>query len=118
MNERIQPPADIAEYLSDALKTGSVTVQCLECQKTFLAISYADFYEHSKTFVGKPDRWLIETGLHFCDNPDHHIRQVICGVIQNLTEYWRYKKHNEGQTLDNMREGLLQIQQEVAGNKL
>jgi hypothetical protein len=118
MSRRIQPPAETVENLRVALQVGEVHVYCATCRKTFLDIPYSEFYAESNSFIGQPDRWLIETGLHWVDNPDHNIIQDICTVKSNLSHRWFLKHTKEALSLEQMREGLERQKTLAAAAKL
>ena len=94
----------ISEMLKDPV---SVMVLCETCGQIFLQKSYADFQTSSNVFIREPDDWLLETGVHYCDFPDHNITQRILGFESSLTERWRLKTIRELMSLTYMKAQLL-----------
>lgn len=71
-----------------------VMVHCKECHIIFLELSLTKFYEetdHIKT--GEPDKWFVETAIHWLQSEGHHITLEIGEVMTtDISRIWKNKK--------------------------
>ena len=81
-----------------ALTKMRMRAYCQTCGELFLEISGIDYVEkssHLKTM--QPDKWFVETGIHWCENEGHLIMLDILEDGSNLvhqqsiTEIWDNK---------------------------
>lgn len=82
----------------DALKKMQLRSYCQTCGMLFLEISGTEYVKNSKHLVlVTPDRWFIETGIHWAENFGHLIILEFLNeegkVIhsQNLSQVWDKK---------------------------
>lgn len=81
----------------DALKLMHVTANCQTCGKVFLDVPASVYVSLSRHLSQEqPDKWFVESGIHWCENEGH----LILFTIQhsgktvhnaNITQVWDNK---------------------------
>lgn len=83
----------------EALGRQVIRVFCQTCSTGFLGITGTDYVAKSHHLKdGTPDRWFIETGLHWCKNEGHQILLEVTDSkidqvvhTESITRAWEVK---------------------------
>lgn len=88
------------------LSTSIVSVYCQTCNKRFLRITCADFLAKTRMRPGvdgaEPDRWAVETLLHWMEDNSHEVIFSWPHVQVpdlNISDMWRALWERQGQFL-------------------
>jgi len=92
-----------------------VMVHCKECRIIFLEVSLTKYYketDHLKT--GNPDKWFVETAIHWLLSEGHHITMKIGDVMTtDISRIWQNKKDRGQLDTDIMLQKLYGFREEV-----
>ena len=107
-----------------ALSIARIRVECQTCGKVFVDMPYKD-YLNLGGLTDQPTKWLIETGIHWCENPEHIIVTNLPDIdalgqlrVFDIQEYWRKKQRKDDSTRQAMLESLLDWRGKVAHKKV
>lgn len=70
-----------------ALEEMSIRVYCQTCGKVFLEISCTEYIALSSHFKeGSPDKWFVETGIHWVENDGHVILMDLMNALEAVVQ--------------------------------
>lgn len=96
----------------DVLRETTVRVYCDTCGHLFLEIRGDKFVALHDW--NAPDKWFVETGIHWCFHEDH---QIIIdygnGVQQSINEIWENKRKLDNSTREIMLPHFYKYQRQV-----
>lgn len=85
----------------DVIAKLQLVAHCQTCGQEFLRISAAEYFEKSHHFKdGSPDKWFVETGIHWVENDGHiilldHVHQGVIGQQVSINEIWEKKLEDD-----------------------
>lgn len=76
---------------ADSIK---VMVYCEDCRIIFLEVSVEKYYKETDHFItGEPDKWFVETAIHWLLSEGHHIiMKVGDKMTTDISQIWQNKK--------------------------
>ena len=111
---------DLGRMVNEELDRTVVTAVCNTCGQIFLQPMLVKEYEarsmHFQT--GSPDKWFIETGIHWCEQPDHQIVFLTGKVPESINAIWEQRRQGEDLTREKMLPYFLKRRAELAGKEL
>jgi len=88
-------PYDSEKFPFDraTMKDLSVKVYCKTCGLSFLQTTGEKYWRLSTQLhdPSRPDKWFIETGIHYSEHPDHQIVMDWGAKTEDVTLTWKNK---------------------------
>jgi len=85
-------------------------VHCITCGYVFLKISLREYLKYH--VWGEPDRWFVETGIHWCENPGHEIVAELPSPT-SITKMWEKRMSQDGSTREAMMPYFLKYREQA-----
>lgn len=103
---------DLIKASESLLAVSDVRVYCATCGVPFLFVNGSEFLEKSEVYKNSsPDKWFVETGIHWCENDFHEIVfEIIFNGnvydIQSVSKVWDKKLEKDRKINPNYSKAL------------